>query len=145
LKSKSKARRIYMQGELLYEMKLKLSPGVTIGPVPEGTRIDFPFAGAISGPNVKGKFEGVDYALIRPDGVTRLHIHGVVITDGGDLISIEASGLVTATPDGRFALKEAITYHTASKELAWLNSTQGAADGFIDMNTSELTARVFKV
>jgi hypothetical protein len=134
-----------MQGEMLYEMKLKILPGLNIGPVPEGTRIDLPFAGEVSGPSIHGKIDGVDYALFRPDGVARLHIHAVITTDGGDLISIEASGLSTATPDGRFAIKEAITYHTGSKELAWLNSTQGVGDGFLDMNTSELNATIFKV
>jgi hypothetical protein len=42
-------------------------------------------------------------------------------------------------------MKETITYHTASQQLAWLNSVQGVGDGFIDMNTSELTAKIFKV
>jgi hypothetical protein len=134
-----------MQGELLYEMKLKLMPGINIGAVPVGTRIDFPFAGEVSGPGIRGKIDGVDYALIRPDGVSRLHIHGVITADSGDLVSIEASGLASANPDGRFAMKETITYHTASQQLAWLNSVQGVGDGFIDMNTSELTAKIFKV
>ena len=134
-----------MQGEVLYEMKLKMPPGINIGPVPEGIRIDAPFAGEVSGPSVHGKVDGVDYVLFRPDGVGRLHIHAVITTDGGDLISVEAAGLMTATPDGRFAIKEVLTYHTGSKELAWLNSIQGLADGFYDMNKSELTAKIFKV
>ncbi len=134
-----------MQGEVLYEMNLKMSPAVNIGPVPEGARIDLPFTGEISGPGIHGKIDGVDYMLFRSDGVGRLHIHAVITTDGGDLISVEASGLSTATPDGRFAIKEAVTYHTGSKELAWLNSTQGLADGFFDMNTNELNAKIFKV
>ncbi|MGA9048798.1 MAG: DUF3237 family protein [Dehalococcoidia bacterium] len=134
-----------MQAEVLYEMELKLSPAVIIGAVPEGTRVDFPFTGRVSGPGIHGKFDGVDYMLLRSDAVGCLHIHGVITTDGGDLISVEASGFSTAAPDGRFAIKETITYHTGCKELAWLNSTQGLADGFFDMGTNELNAKIVKV
>ena len=45
-----KIRRSYMQGEILYEEKLKILPGVDIGLVPEGSRVDFPFTGDIRGP-----------------------------------------------------------------------------------------------
>ena len=133
-----------MQGEILYEEKLKIFPGVDIGLVPEGGRIDFPFAGDIRGPLIHGKVEGIDYFLMRPDGVGLVHVHAVLTTDGGDRISLEVSGFVTATPDGRFAVKGAIAYQTGSKEFAWLNSTQGAEDGFIDLNKMELTAKIFK-
>ena len=134
-----------MQGELLYEMKLKFLPMIVIGTVPEGTRINIPFNGEVSGATIKGKIEGTDYVLLRPDGVGLLHIHAVLTTDGGDLISVQASGISTAAPDGRNVIKEAITYQTGSKEFAWLNSTQGVGDGFADMSTNELDARIFKV
>ena len=44
-----------MQEELLYEMNLKMSPAVNIGPVPEGARIDLPFTGEVSGPSIHGR------------------------------------------------------------------------------------------
>ena len=134
-----------MRGEMLYEAKLKLLAPLQIGSVPEGQRLNVPFTGDISGPTVHGKIEGIDYVLVRPDGVGLLHVHGVVTTDGGDIISVEVSGFLTPAPDGRFALKGAVTYQTASKELAWLNSTQGVEDGFVDMNTSELNVKAFKL
>ena len=82
---------------------------------------------------------------MRPDGVGLVHVHGVIITDGGDRISLEVSGFTTATPDGRHTIKGAIAYQTGSKEFALLNSTQGAVDGFIDLNKMELTAKIFRV
>jgi len=133
-----------MQEEILCEEKLKILPGVDIGPVPEGRRVDLPFSGDVSGPSIQGKVDGVDYVLFRPDGVVLLHIHAVITTDGGDRISYQASAFATATPDGRFAIKGAVTYQTGSKELAWLNSTQGVVDGFVDMNKREVNAKVFK-
>jgi len=134
-----------MQGEMLYEAKLKLLAPLEIGSVPEGRRLNVPFTGDISGPIIHGKIEGIDYVLVRPDGVGLRHVHAVLTTDGGDLISVEVSGFSTAAPDGRFALKGAVTYQTGSKELAWLNSTQGVEDGFVDMSTGELNAKIFKL
>jgi len=134
-----------MQGEILYEEKLKIFPGVDLGLVPEGGRINHPFAGDIRGPIIHGKVDGIDYFLMRPDGVGLLHIHGVITTDRGDQISLEVSGFMTRTPDGLYALKGAIAYQTGSKEFAWLNSTQGAVDGFFDLTKMEVTAKIFKV
>jgi hypothetical protein len=133
-----------MQGEMLYEEKLKLLPPVEIGPVPEGMRLDVPFSGDVSGPSIHGKVDGVDYVLFRPDGAGVMHVHAVITTDGGDRISVEVSGFLTAAPDGHFALKGALTYKTGSKELAWLNSTQGVVEGFVDINKRELNAKIFK-
>ena len=134
-----------MQGEILYEEKLKLLPDVEIGPVPEGMRIDSHYSGHLSGLSIHGKVDGVDYVLLRPDGVLVLHVHAVITTDGGDRISVEGSGFGTATPDGRFAMKGALNYKTGSKELAWLNSTQGIVDGFVDLNAREVNAKIFKL
>jgi hypothetical protein len=134
-----------MQGELLYDMKLKFLPLIVIGAVPEGMRINIPFNGEVSGQTIKGKVEGTDYVLLRSDGVGLLHIHAVLTTDGGDLISIQGSGISTATPDGRYAIKEVLTYQTGSEKFACLNFTQAFGDGFSDMRTNELHAKIFKV
>ncbi|MBM4447539.1 MAG: DUF3237 domain-containing protein [Chloroflexi bacterium] len=132
-----------MQGELLYEAKVKLLPGVDIGFVPEGWRINFAFTGDVSGPKISGKLDGVDYLLIRPDRVGLLHVHGVITTDGGDRISIEVSAFATDTPEGRRAIKGALTFQTGSKEFAWLNSTRGYEEGYADMEKGELNVKVF--
>ena len=132
-----------MQGELLYELKGKLIGAVEIGAVPEGMRINFASAGDISGPKISGKWEGVDYALIRADGIGVLHIHGVVTTDKGDRISVEASGFATPTQEeGRYDLKEAWTFRTGSKKFAWLNTTQAVCEGFANTKTGELYLKV---
>ena len=130
---------------MLYEEKLKFLPVVPIGPVPEGRRVDVPFSGDVSGPSIHGKVDGVDYVLFRPDGVGLMHVHAVITADGGDRISVEVSGFLTASEEGRFALKGALTYQTGSKEFAWLNSTQGIVDGIVDMSTMELNAKIFKL
>ena len=132
-----------MQGELLYELKGKFTGAVEIGAVPEGMRINFPVAGDISGPKISGKIEGVDYVLIRADGVGLLHAHAVVTTDEGDPISVDVSGFATPTQEeGRYDLKEAVTFRTGSKKFAWLNTTQAVGEGFTNTKTGELYVKV---
>ncbi len=135
-----------MEAELLYEEKLKLLPTVEIGPVPEGEMVNYPFAGRVSGPKISGKLEGVDYVLIRPDGVGLLHVHGVITTDRGDRISIEVSAFATDSKEkGLDDIKGAVTFRTSSKEFAWLNSTQGVEQGYADMKRGEIDVRVYTI
>ena len=69
-----------MQGELLFEKKLKVADTVMI-PVPEGMRANAEVAGTVQGPKIKGTSKSIDYALFRADGTGLLHIHGVITTD----------------------------------------------------------------
>ena len=135
-----------MKAEFLYEEKLKLPPSVDIGPVPEGEMVNFPFAGRVSGPEISGKLEGVDYVLIRPDGVGLLHVHGIITTDGGDLISIEVSAFATdSRKKGLNDIKGVVTFRTSAKKYAWLNSTQGVEEGYADMKLGKINVRVYTI
>jgi hypothetical protein len=135
-----------MEPELLYEEKLKLLPTVEIGPVPEGEIVNYPFAGRVSGPKISGKLEGVDYVLIRPDGVGLLHVHGVITTDKGDQISIEVSAFATDSKEkGLNDIKGVVTFRTSSTEFAWLNSTQGVEQGYADMKLGEIDVKVYTI
>jgi hypothetical protein len=135
-----------MKAEFLYEEKLKLLPTVDIGPVPEGEMVNYPFAGRVSGPKISGKLEGVDYVLIRPDGVGLLHVHGVITTDRGDRISIEVSAFATdSKKKGLNDIKGVVTFRTSAKEFAWLNSTQGVEQGYADMKLGEINVRVYTI
>ena len=135
-----------MEPELLYEAKVKILPGVDIGVVHEGRRVNFPFTGDAIGPKINGKLDGVDYVLGRPDGVGILHVHGVITTDIGDRISVEASAFTTPTKEeGWSAVKGVETFRTSSKELSWLNSTQGVEEGLTSLKMRELNAKVYKI
>lgn len=136
----------WMEPELLYEEKLKLLTTVEIGPVPEGEIVNYPFAGRVSGPKISGKLEGVDYVLIRPDGVGLLHVHGVITTDKGDRISIEVSAFATDSKEkGLNDIKGVVTFRTSSTEFAWLNSTQGVEQGYADMKLGEIDVKVYTI
>src|SRR5512136_1365160 len=127
-----------MELEFLYEAKVRVLQGVDIGLVPEGRRIDFPFSGEVNGPKIRGKMEGVDYVTIRLDGAL-LHVHGIITTDGGDRISVEVSAFTIPSKDGGPSIvKGVLSFRTSSKELFWLNTTQGIEEGFSDMKRREL-------
>jgi len=132
-----------MQGELLFEKKLKVTDRVII-PVPEGTRVNAEVAGTIRGPKINGTTKSIDYVLLRADGTALLHIHGVITTEDGDLIYYEGSGFLTPTEqEGRYNAKEAITFQTASEKYVWLNTTLAVAEGYADITTGELYLKQF--
>jgi len=131
-----------MQGELLCELKLKITDMLTI-PVPEGIRFNVEVAGTVRGPKISGTFKAIDYVLGRAD-YSLLHVHGVITTEEGDLIYVEASGLSTPTDQlGRSNIKEAVTYKTASEKYAWLNTTLAVGEGHSDITTGELYLKHF--
>ena len=132
-----------MQGELLCELKLKITDMVTF-PVPEGIRFNVEVAGTVRGPKINGTVKAIDYALSHADGTALLHIHGVITTEEGDLIYVEASGFGTPTDQlGRSNVKEAVTLQTASEKYAWLNTTIVVAEGYVDITTGELYIKYF--
>jgi len=133
-----------MQLEFLFDEKIKFLSLLDIGAVPEGSRVNLPFAGEIMGPHLNGKVEGINYVLLRSDDVGVVHVHGIVTATSGDLISIEVRGLSTTGTDGHQAVKGTITYQTGSKEFAWLNSTLGIVDGITDLGKMEMNAKLYK-
>jgi len=73
-----------------------------------------------------------------------LHIHGVITTEEGDLIYVEASGFGTPTDQlGRSNVKEAVTLQTASEKYAWLNTSIVVAEGTVDITTGEIYIKYF--
>ena len=132
-----------MHGEFLSEFEGKITDVVII-PVPEGTRVDAEFDGTLRGPKINGSAKGVDYVLFREDGTGILHVHGVVTTDEGELIYIEASGFVKPTDqEGYSDMKETVTCQTASKKYAWLNTKLVASEGYSNTRTGEVHLRYF--
>jgi len=132
-----------MQGEFLSELEGKITDVVII-PVPEGTRVNARFSGTLRGPKVNGSAEGTDYVLFREDGTGIMHVHGVVTTEEGELIYIEASGFVTPTDQkGLSDMKETATCQTTSKKHAWLNTTLLVSEGYSNTRTGEIHLKYF--
>lgn len=96
---------------------------------PQGARVDFTFEGRSTG-RIIGRLWGIDYFYLRPDGRNELNIRGVIETDDGARISLEADGVATPRADGTgLDLFENVRLTTASPEYAWVNTRQIWASG----------------
>jgi hypothetical protein len=126
----------------LYELNVQLQPSIDFGITPEGKREDIPWTGEVRG-KINGKYEGVDYLLTRNDGVRVMHVHGVITVNGDTKISIELTGYVKDTSNERLSLIGALSFWTGSKEFEWLNSVQGIEEGYIDLQSMKIYAKVF--
>ena len=140
--------------ELLYEANFQLTGETHFGidmqtalsggsPIPpEGLRFDVPFAGEIKGDKLSGKIEGIDYVLLRGDGIVILHIHAVITTDDGERIAFFGEGVATPQQDSPIVeLRESVCLQTASPTFAWLNKVHIWATGPLDLSTGKATVK----
>jgi Protein of unknown function (DUF3237) len=131
-------------GEAMIDYKLEhifsytgtlASPPEMIGPVPEGTRVNFySTGGEITGPRLRGRIRpvGGDWVTVRKDGVAILDVRTTFETHDGALILVTYQGLVDFGEDGhdkflRGDLPEAVQLRisprllTSHPEYLWLN------------------------
>jgi len=109
---------------------------------PEGVRLNGSFEGELTGPRIKGKIVGTDYALIRGDGVMMLNVQAVITTHDGERIALHADGIGTIPPGAStMQLRENVTLHTAAPEYAWVNRQQFWATGHADLVKRETTLK----
>ena len=86
--------------EHLFDYTVLLKPPVPIGPAQYGTRLFYEVReGRISGPAVNGDVlgGGGDWALIDPDGWTRVDVRGQARSDDGALLYFSYRGLIEPT------------------------------------------------
>jgi hypothetical protein len=139
--------------EHIFSFNVMVKPPEVIGPLPEGIRTNFYFAGGeINGPKLHGKIrpEGGDWNTLRTDGVGLLDIRGTIETDDGALIYSAYTGVVETGEDGyeRFLrqdfppilpMRSAPRYFTVHPNYLWLNRLQCV--GFGEMNLQQLEVR----
>lgn len=86
-----------------YGFQAQVNRIAPVGLVPGGLRSDVGFAGTLTdGPLAGGTIEGVDYLLIRPDGVGIIDARELITTTDGTAVSVHAEGYVVppfAMPD----------------------------------------------
>src|SRR5436305_7118696 len=89
-----------LQTEHLFDSTVLLKPPVSIGPVQYGTRLFYEVReGRISGPALNGEMlsGGGDWALVDPDGWTRVDVRGQARADDGALLYFSYRGLIEPT------------------------------------------------
>lgn len=78
--------------EHLCSYKARITDFIHYGDTPLGKRYDAYFEGNLTGQKLSGKMHGIDYILIRSDGIAELNVRAVIVTDDKVNISVQISG-----------------------------------------------------
>jgi ketosteroid isomerase-like protein len=143
-----------------YSFQAQLTRISPVGLVPEGLRIDAGFAGTVTdGPWAGRTIEGIDYLVIRPDGVGVIDAHELVSGEQGALASLHAEGYIVPPfpmppltalldpaftwPDVDLPLHGSVRVQTAAAGSAAANHTVFGFTGAVNMSRGWLavTAR----
>ena len=141
-----------------YAFEATMTRVVPIGLVPEGLRLDVHYQGTITeGPLSGDAVEGVDYFLLRRDGVGVIDVRQVFSGEAGRTVATEVHGYLTspapmppleevadpsfAWPDVELPMHGAVDLRTAAPELQALNATVFGYTGTVNVARGELRAR----
>jgi hypothetical protein len=119
-----------------FDVDAVVAAPIEIGDTPFGARRMIPIlSGRVSGARLSGRLleGGVDYQLIRADGLAEIHARYIIETDAGARVYVENTGIRHGPPEAMARLRRgepvdpAIIYfrtvprfETAAPELAWL-------------------------
>lgn len=77
--------------QLLTTLSGTVTDVVVYGETPHGIRVDVSFEGDLSG-MIQGVMKGIDYSLVRNDGVVEINVRASILTDDGAPISAQIRG-----------------------------------------------------
>jgi hypothetical protein len=119
-----------------FDVEAVVAPPIEVGDTPLGARRMIPIlSGRVSGARLSGRLleGGVDYQLIRADGLAEIHARYIIETDSGARVYVENTGIRHGPPEAMARLRrgEAVDpatiyfrtvprFETAAPELAWL-------------------------
>ena len=78
--------------KLLMSFQGKVTELINFGNTPLGRRFDAYFEGELTEGVLSGRMRGVDYILVRPDGIAEINVRAAVTTQEGVNISVLISG-----------------------------------------------------
>ena len=78
--------------ELLTSFKGKVTELIYFGNTPLGKRFDAYFEGDLSGGVLSRRMRGVDYILVRSDGMAEVNVRAAIVSSEGINISVQISG-----------------------------------------------------
>lgn len=141
-----------------YSFQAQLNRIAPVGMLPGGLRIDVGFSGTVTdGPLAGQSIDGVDYLLIRPDGVAVIDAHELINGTEGASASIHAQGYIVppfempelsvlldpsfAWPDVEMPLHGSARPQTALPAMQAANHTVYAFRGSVNMARGLLLVR----
>ena len=105
---------------------------------PAGARFDIYFKGKVSGDQINGTVEGVDYLEVRPDGKFSLSLHASIATNDGANIKLIETGL-----NDQGALRLNMNFHTSDKRYEWLNRALVWGTGDVNFETGTVKIKAY--
>jgi hypothetical protein len=111
---------MYSIGQLehLCSYKASVTDSIYFGDTPLGRRYDVYFEGDVTGHKLSGKMRGIDYILMRSDGIAEINVRAVLVTDDKVNISVQISGYV----NGEELKDTQIKMLTGHEKYRWLMS-----------------------
>lgn len=120
--------------EYLCSYKARITDIIHFGDKPLGKRYDAYFEGDLTGQKLSGKMRGIDYILMRSDGVAELNVRAVIATDDKVNISVQISGY----GHGEELKDTQIRMSTGHEKYRWLMSKIIIGKGKMVNGTLEL-------
>jgi hypothetical protein len=147
-----------MRLEHLFDWTSEFKTPISVGQGPLGGRIIADIKGGhFKGPRLSGKVlsSGADWALVGPDGNTRLDVRIVLETDDGAFIYVSYRARMVMNDKLRAVLFEQkgstdfgdtywisqLEFETGDERYAWLNNLMAAGEGRLSPNS--VTYRVY--
>jgi len=93
---------------------------VVYGNTPYGIRHDVHYEGPFTGELVSGSMSGIDYMLLRPDGVDEVNTRATIETTDGAYISVQITGY--AYEDGTI-VDSYVRFLSGYEKYKWMNDT----------------------
>ena len=135
------------------------SPVETIGPVPEGIRVNFYITGGvIRGDRLNGRIRpvGADNFLVRRDGFGMLDVRTTFETTDGAVIDVAYRGIGDLGEDGydkflrgelprKLGLRTAPNLRTARPDYQWVQRLHCMGVGEVDLERFEVSYDVYAV
>lgn len=119
-----------------FDVQATVAAPIEVGDTAFGARRMIPIlSGQVSGPKLSGKLleGGVDYQLIRADGLAEIHARYIIETDRGARVYVENTGIRHGPPEAMARLRRGEPvdpvliyfrtvprFETAAAELSWL-------------------------
>ena len=119
-----------------FDVDAVVAAPIEVGDTPYGARRMIPIlSGRVRGARLSGRLleGGVDYQLIRADGLAEIHARYIIETDSGARVYVENTGIRHGPPEAMARLRSGLPvdpaviyfrtvprFETASAELAWL-------------------------
>jgi hypothetical protein len=131
-----------MEKELLFEGKENTMAINLKEFSPEGAKMDIMVAGKISG-KITGQIMTTHNSLMKPDGTGNADVKSIIFSNGESIMVMGKANGKMVDPAPIEKIEENLTFMTASKNFAYLNTTKGWADASFNMSTGEYSFKVY--